>query len=998
MLSILFFYSNTVLADPEKSPEKSIEDLLALVKSQGLSHVLKREIPKIKDQEVLFQFALISVKQDPWETTQHIQKFKFQKENDLIEVLKILASREGRGVSICINNLTIRNENSRVEIAKIALSQDPQGTSSFIRNYKIKDQRALVAIAKIAAAQDGWELSNYIEFYNIQSEHDRIEIAKIAAHQSPWGTASQFKRFQIQDPKAIIEIAIIIATRGGEAATKYLSEYITEKAVLYEIAQIAIKNDIEALNHIEKFKLKSEQNTELHRIAFHYHAERYVQKVMGQVAPTLSDFKRLILISIVPDIADPQMVERAFGKVQRREVIVRLIRLSYKASDRLIPSDEIQDSTEFLFVALGMGPEQAKEARITLDKHVSENAQGELYDLLLDLDFNLVMPPLKYLPIEKELFTKKYFKSLLLFLTRLRDIAFILGNNDEAYLKIFWKIYLNRGLTVANINGFISELQEQFVREITKLFEGEVFGFTIEQLDTLKEKWGNLESIFTLIARFKSSPVWHRELRELTKVFRAVLSDQFFELKFKGDPKDPEDLEKAKQQLAILQEKDAFDEWTSLYSKVDAIESGGIYEIQALLEKLKEEIQDLKRQLQEVLHLGTSSIHGDLQKDILKSLSERKGSVEKAISDLQKKYPDRRIEVEAIETIIGELEKTEDTEEIKKDLVLMKSIADLLPMDHAFKDQLKKIAVSMLNQISAPSYEREQKSIVVITTFHDPKLLLTIGNLVPGVGSCLDYKTGIHIETLLGYVLDSDIQGLLAFNIEPENFNSLKEFQRVYKKIKADPSSVGVTLLPKNMEIVFKWEDEKDMHRVQTQRVEPFQRNVLKVGTAKRPLKVKNKPSIFREKSYRQFPNFEVLDAVDGMIKELIDDMHKKIGGVAAHVIAFSGSRNQSGVYSDASEPSGVQKNSYEIVIERTIEDRFEEIEITAKEEILDFLKSFDLPKEERAAMIEEITKDKAIYDAEQSIIHWQKLMLKVKHFWVEKEKRALREPRRPRR
>ena len=89
-----------------------------------------------------------------------------------------------------------------IEIAKIAAAQDGRGVSENIRNYEITAPAALIEIAKIAAAKSGRGVSEYIRNYGITDQAALIEIAKIAAAENGYGVSKEIVPFLVETPVA----------------------------------------------------------------------------------------------------------------------------------------------------------------------------------------------------------------------------------------------------------------------------------------------------------------------------------------------------------------------------------------------------------------------------------------------------------------------------------------------------------------------------------------------------------------------------------------------------------------------------------------------------------------------------------------------------------------------------------------------------------------------------------------------------------------------------
>jgi hypothetical protein len=174
---------------------------------------------------------------------------------------------------------------------------------------------------------------------------------------------------------------------------------------------------------------------------------------------------------------------------------------------------------------------------------------------------------------------------------------------------------------------------------------------------------------------------------------------------------------------------------------------------------------------------------------------------------------------------------------------------------------------------------------VFSTITDDPKLLLMTGDLVQSA-SCQNYRSGSHIETLPGYVIDGNIKLALSYVIKGEvldrypgatfEFDAARQVLRVSGRDEVIPLGYAV------------------------------RREVLRVG------KVGTEGVVFTERAYLQ--NHVISDSIARQQCELIEEfcygasVRPQRRGERA---TFAASRNPSGVYSDAG--GGIMRGEYSI-------------------------------------------------------------------------------------
>jgi len=604
----------------------------------------------IKDQKALIEVAKIAATQSGWGTSINIQNYGIKDQKALVEIAKIAAAQNGEGTSLFIKNYGITDQRALIEIAKIAADHHGMGTSQYIKNYGITDQKVLIEIVRIAvASQNSRGISYFIKNYGITDQKVLIEIAKISAAISRGGTSESIERYGITDQKALIEIAKIEAAHNGVAVSRFIERYgitdqkalveiakiaagnswgfaeyvknydITNQKDLFEIAKIAVRENIVNLDVLGKYELSDKQVKTIHRKALHYHPIDYLKFKFQMRIPNeipIAELKQLLLTvsEKIPHLLSPATIMRAWDKVQKQEVGLRLIRFHEKCRERGIPI--AGDSTQLLLKGLGIEKKEATRIRNQLDT-LSINALGEFYEIILDIDFELRNPLFKDITIEESLWNKKNFTSKFLpFLHVLRNLIQVSGNNNTALHSAVKQLRLKEGIYESNVDKLRENAKLATIQEVKNVFQDINLNFTYEDLKNLERRWGKLDPFFTLIARFRGNQRWHNEIPVLAKVFQMALKDDFLKYKFKGDPHDSADQGNARAQLkAIWEAKDpehALKAWTSIWSDASAISNDDLElnsrETSILSAFINNDISQLERHMRDAgvdLHIST---------------------------------------------------------------------------------------------------------------------------------------------------------------------------------------------------------------------------------------------------------------------------------------------------------------------------------------------------------------------------------------------------------
>ncbi len=400
---------------------------------------------------------------------------------------------------------------------------------------------------------------------------------------------------------------------------------------------------------------------------------------------------------------------------------------------------------------------------------------------------------------------------------------------------------------------------------VADLKEAGFSGFSSKHFQKLREKWGDLEPIYTLLARYKGDPKWRAELPIVGRIFQANLGGWGEEYKFDGFRGDRGDREAAKAQLASLKTKEQQALWrrevtVGAVAKAEDLRdfNGGEWLLKYVHEQLNATLFG---------HLAELTRNPQISKDTINGMADRVRSAKSEVelrdalnalgltlSSIKPRYSERGLFMEIRAEITDARAKLNPTQESNKNT----------------------------------------KYLVVSTLFHDTKPLMTIGDLVK-TPSCQNYRTGHLVQSLPGYVIDANVKGLASFILDPSQFEKHSDFEKAADFLRKDPSGVRVD-----------WGTNQIRFGDTVSLAVPhaYVRQMVKLGTTGG-----GSAGLAREPTYLQahLANRFALRQMDSLFSQFAGNL----GASTAEEITVSESRNPLGVYSDRS--GGIMEGSYKI-------------------------------------------------------------------------------------
>lgn len=573
-----------------------------------------------------------------------------------------------------------------------------------------------------------------------------------------------------------------------------------------------------------------------------------------------------------PGVLQPGLVTRLWGKVKRRDVCIRTLRLYYRMHQYQVPDD------------LPLGPEAIWSKGLAWDlASVKLAAQTSRFantlSLALDIEDTVRFDRFSGLKIAADAFAKPQLNKLNSVLSRLRDWYHLKGNRVLVWNSIR-QIMQERGIAEIDGRNLIyveNELNQLFVRDIQILFASADLSISIEQLDQLKQEWGSLDPIFTLVSRFNGSPAWRPRMKELAEIFDASLKSQFLSFKTAGD-------DKAREQLSMLR-PESIGEWTAIRSRLELLGSStgesGDQNVGAIIDIVERNLS----------HHYTGWQTASPNEALVEFLRKNRGPPGQVLPQIKTEFYAELSEPEFLKQFERDLmAATIVNPEISK---ISTTVSALMTFRSSLQlsDEVLRYLQDINRFLKDFKVAANRDDIVFTTTFNHPKLLLTIGDLVQA-SSCQNFRTGSVIGTLPGYVMDAGVQGMLSMILSQGQFQTPQEFSLVQEAIRSGivrssqlnggDKSVTFTIAQEDVEL-----------SIRTRPIDyGFRRQVIKLGRAQQ-----GGPGLVLETAYQQ--NHRAQPVMERHMIELRDEIARAIYATTAGIITMPASRNGGGIYSD---------------------------------------------------------------------------------------------------
>lgn len=337
------------------------------------------------------------------------------------------------------------------------------------------------------------------------------------------------------------------------------------------------------------------------------------------------------------------------------------------------------------------------------------------------------------------------------------------------------------------IDSLIEQNQNYLFKTIAQTLQMKTSPST-KDIGELEIRWQGLDPLLTLLSRYKSNADWNQLLPSLGKTLEQSLKHTFQRFKFFGDPTNAEDQVLARKQLSMLKDPEEIRAWTRNRTVVKTFEG----------QPIVPNIADLTN---EVAAIVKSNIVGEIEMEAnvlsyedvgtINNLLEERQGTRKLIDDfINSNKKSQNPERSSFEKLIVALHS--NTPNDLKSLGKLLSLARIA-LDRAKQSFSEEELTNILNNFedidarikswTRMGNNRTVEGLIITTLNSDPKFLITIGDLVDAF-SCQNYRTGSHIQSLMGYVMDANVQGLASFFIGPESFENHSDYQTIVEASK----------------------------------------------------------------------------------------------------------------------------------------------------------------------------------------------------------------------
>lgn len=607
-----------------------------------------------------------------------------------------------------------------------------------------------------------------------------------------------------------------------------------------------------------------------------------------------------------PDLIPRGIPSRLAVEVENRHTFLRL--LSFAASKSAL-HESAENVVPHFVSQMGLDGEALSRA--------GSLRNSTTLELLLDIQDAVPFPPFAQWRIETEAFSDGALFTQ--FLRILRDLLFFQHGDSDAWNTLVRENSLSElPITRERLRELTKVLQEKLVSLVITRFQKSSVTLSYEDFIRLQEEWGDLEPIWTLVSRFESKAKWHREINILARVFQHSLKGTFERYKFEGEASTRNSVAQATAQMSPIRAQGKREAWRRPRTRVSLM--GAIAPANEARQPAlpAEQFREVAR--------NTLFVHAQFSASLPRIPESARGWAETlgpapddaiALEDpsvlidqweldwtnLELGPEDRAAMAKfQFHRILHVLDEQDETEVLKRYTRLLKVLLVRYPLCVSAR-QLQQVHSDLkaLAAVVEPIERSKAQGLVLTVLNSDPKFLLTIGDLVKTT-SCQNYRTGSHIETLLGYVIDANVRAMASFVVKEAHFETGAQFHQVLRAF-ASHSPVEVHFDGNQRRASFQLENETIVTKPLGN---AYLRQMLKLGKGARS----GKASIRLEKRY--FQQHDSLSQMQQQHNDLLNEVAAEIGATkSGEAVLIPKSRNPEGVYSDLKP--GVHTTPYEL-------------------------------------------------------------------------------------
>lgn len=432
-------------------------------------------------------------------------------------------------------------------------------------------------------------------------------------------------------------------------------------------------------------------------------------------------------------------------------------------------------------------------------------------------------------------------------------------------------------MTPERIGKIISQL-EYILWNILHNFFPKHF-FTVQDFETLKNKWWSLENIFWLIPYLQKNT----DIREVVgNIIQSEIDGKFWEYKYEGAYEKEYDkhiFDKqvnflSKEQLNIwrenIQKLTFFSWWMNKkndFSQEDFLKN--IYN-NLINQKHFDELWEWFTQKVQNFQANTECIQ-----DIF-TLSKREEIFWKYSS-----FSENDFILTSAQSII----QAKNIWELKLAIQFFLFITSKLIRNiWALKEELKSYIWEIKTQENSNNSQRNKEQFILTLQTDNPNILLNIWNIVWWDYSCQDYKKlTTQCKALPWYIIDAWVKVIISFSISEKDFSSQKEWEEVKSFLQNNPES-------------FEFNEYTRIIKINGKEFWPLKwvyRNILKMWNSQ------EKPSLFLEKSYKSI-TWDLEKSIRDIHRKVLENLETEIWCVQINwTTIFPQTRNPWWIYSD---------------------------------------------------------------------------------------------------
>jgi hypothetical protein len=702
----------------------------------------------------------------------------------------LAATVSGGDVAQYIHSFDLARDDDRYEVAKVAaVSTDGSAVfSSQFSNFEIEDFGRKREIGRLHAIACGWLSFSELVRFAFYSPADKRELARLSTE------AHGLPQITLDSPPDLVG-----PQKGHTSAyMRFFQHYgLTREEVLSDVLPRAAREQpAGVLNRLKELGFKTIEETIPVLKVIAKSSPEGLKAVVQHLGPQWDgpDIVKWIVVPVLLESRRQWVDTRAPASIRE---VANILEGAFESRDALglaVPKSAIADGPLVSLLVTGVGLEKyhptinfsnwdlfevpipqggigyALAAYFVSEPQVRYSEHGRKVLETLRLVSNLSTLPLEALTSQRigklyeALGSAESAEGLHLHydLSISREVwegCFQDALNLISASSVLWKLRRGEGAgerLVVNPET-LAQVREKLLAETESEFASQ-FGLSAAHgVVELQDRWGDLTPLTTLLARFKSGRT--SEVPVLREIASHVLAGTFHDWKYST----------SSEQLVGMSPRQV-EMWRANPFRVSLSRVGESRDItlDAQLERVRDIFDDnLLRHIPDTMIEDVVSEPPALA-DVVRrcGLSEAKFAVQ--VKDLTQVLQDVMV-----------LKEHGRARELFAYLKLFngikRGIKTTLPDEQA--EQIKKDLASIREAVRERHVVERKRYLVFSTVTDDPKLLLTIGDVV-NTSSCQSYRTGSVVETLPGYVIDANIKAMLSFVVAESHVKALLKMKR----------------------------------------------------------------------------------------------------------------------------------------------------------------------------------------------------------------------------